>query len=308
MDAIEARNASQAALTSPWCPPITATRVAVLVSVQPRTISKPLHRDDLPDVRNQSVFDSGPFAALVANGNTTADSVHAMLFDTFPAYDVFMYVQVTGGAGETAVGDLSICEPLRPRHAGARLYCAVEMQRNDIPRLPPNHQIWDHFYQAGAGVPYLQQLDGVVQVDAMRAAAERETGVSYTHWLRLRPDMAAVTPLPPLDTLQFFDPDLHVERVFITDMKQSCCGNEDKALLGLRSSLDQFVGRMDALRTSQELIDGLSLDRRWIAEQHTTMWMHMHKPVPMELTELKEFFLTTHRCNGGHKPFICMDR
>jgi len=73
-----------------------------------------------------------------------AETIHKHLFSALEDYDVFMSVSTLGGAREPAAGDLSACDPLRPRKQGARLFCEVVAER---PRpMCAENRVWETFY------------------------------------------------------------------------------------------------------------------------------------------------------------------
>ena len=238
-------------------------RVAVCVSGQPRTLSMVLPSVIPVMTMNPSVYAEGSTWRKSAFANqTTADSIQNMLFSKLPAFDVFMYVSTKEQHHrEPKVNDTTVCEPLRPRSQSNRLFCSVKREA-DINNPSTNLSVFNT-YIYGASPPLrqglLQQLDGLLQCNAMRKKHSEQTGTQYTHWIRLRPDSPFLEYFPNIETMPFVDGALRQPIVTYANKAKCCCGNEDWFGVGSIETMDAYFDRI-------RILDKFSSAAAWSAE------------------------------------------
>lgn len=188
---------------------VTATRVAVCVSGQLRTLA--LQRDDFDFDRFWRPAAHLPRAGdLPFSGPPVAESIHEYLFKKLHHFDVFMHVSTRERKNEPKVGDTSACEPLQPRSNGNNLLCTVERD----PKFDQNcfPEVWRTFkYPKRPGL--LPQLYGLFRSNEMRKQHTLRSGIQYTYIIRLRPDTLFSRPFPELSSLslrRYGDPTIGV--------------------------------------------------------------------------------------------------
>ena len=94
----------------------------------------------------------------------------------------------------------------------------------------------------------LQQLNGLLQCNAMRKEHSRKTGTRYTHWIRLRPDSAFLDYFPNIETMRFVDESTGQPIVTFADKRKCCCGNEDWFGVGRIETMDAYFDRINTLQ------------------------------------------------------------
>ena len=200
-------------------------------------------------------------------GMTVAGTIQRHLYRHLGPFDVFVFVSTRGGAREPAAGDVTSCEPLRPAgELGAHFECVVEAEA-ELPVFRDS-PIWATFFYKSSPKLHqslLQQLYGLHRCHAMVRRHVRRTGVSYSHVMRVRPDMAFLWPFPGLARLDFGPPWAPVVRV--VDRRNCCCGNEDTFGVGRAETMQVYMDRYLALQAlAHEWWDGDA----WSAETFVT--------------------------------------
>ena len=243
------------------------TRVAVCVSGQPRTLNMVL-----PSVLSVMTVDQKAFAegstwrksAFV--NQTTANNIQNMLFSRLPTFDVFMYVATKEKHfREPKVNDTTICESLRPRSSSNGLFCSVEREMN-ITNPSTSLTVFDTYTYAGnqrLTQGLLQQLNGLLQCNAMRKEHSRKTGTQYTHWIRLRPDGVFLDYFPNITEMHFLDKSNQQPIVTYATKTKCCCGNEDSFGVGTIDTMNAYFDRINILNTYKR-------ESRWSAEMFAT--------------------------------------
>lgn len=191
-----------------------SSNVAVCVSGQVRTNSMSITDPEYP--KNWR-----PMRTHFPQGNmTVAESIQRNLFPKLKSPDVFMYSSTLETPREPKVGDLSVCEPLRP--PGGFLSCSVPKEENIT---KSNYDMWNKFTlkQENTSQGLLQQLNGMFECYQAAENHSRTTGKKYDWMVRLRPD-GYIVSFPELETLlsDSFEP-----TVWYANKTGCCCGNED---------------------------------------------------------------------------------
>ena len=204
-------------------------------------------------------------------GMTVAGTIQRNLYRHLGPFDVFVFVSTRGGAREPAAGDVTSCEPLRPAgELGAHFECVVEAEA-ELPVFRDS-AIWATFHYKSSPTLHqslLQQLYGLHRCHAMVRRHARRSGVSYSHVMRVRPDMAFLWPFPGLARLDFGPPWAPVVRV--VDRRNCCCGNEDTFGVGRAEAMHVYMDRYLALQTmAHEWCNGSG----WTAESFVADLLH----------------------------------
>ncbi|CAF2249261.1 unnamed protein product [Rotaria magnacalcarata] len=227
------------------------TRVAVCISGQPRTLNTVVP-PVLPfmTVHPRVYQDRSTWRISVVANHTTAMNIQSFLFDRLPAFDVFMYVSTREKHNrEPRVNDTSICEPLRPRSSSNHLLCSV-VKEVDITNPSTNLPIFNKYAYATdmrLRQGLLQQLNGLLQCNAMRKEYSRKSGIKYTHWIRLRPDDVFFESFPSIADIRFFDEITQKPIVTFASKTECCCGNEDWFGVGTKETMDAYFDRINVL-------------------------------------------------------------
>lgn len=216
-------------------------RVAVCVSGQVRTLDLQLDDPRFPK-RWIQAYTSRPMANL-----TVAESIQQRLFPKLGTPDVFMVISTREGPHEPRVGNLSVCEPLRPRDGGL-LRCVVKAEKEE--ELLRNDTLWKHFvfkfthgekhldqYPLMQGL--LQQLRGIYDCHIEIERHMAETGIEYDWIVRIRPDYY-VMDFPSLEQLAL---DSDGKTVWYANKSVCCCGNEDKFGIGPARLMHAYLQR-----------------------------------------------------------------
>ena len=243
------------------------TRVAVCVSRQPRTLNMILPPQlKVMNVDPRVFGKSSLWKKLGLRNRTTADNIQSLLFNKLPAFDVFMYVSTKEKhQREPKVNDVTICESLRPRSSSNRLFCSVEKEV-DITSPSINITALDTYGYGDSErmrQGLLQQLNGLLQCNAMRKEHSRKTGTRYTHWIRLRPDSAFLDYFPNIETMRFVDESTGQPIVTFADKRKCCCGNEDWFGVGRIETMDAYFDRINTLQAFRSTAS-------WSAEDYAT--------------------------------------
>jgi hypothetical protein len=264
-----------AARTQPHTP-AQGRRTAVCVTGQLRTMSlsphDPLYPTSWAPQRNRP---KPPIEEL--RGMTAAESVQARFFPALGTFDVFMSISTRGSASEPAVGNLSVCEPLRPRVPGGKLFCEV-IPEAQLPMLLPgssgdNPSVWQQ-YIIFAEESNMESIQGLLQQlyslhrcqEAIRVR-ELHTGVRYDYTVRLRPDAAFYDHMPvSIDNMDFGT--RTAPSVAYVALENCCCGNEDSLLMGPRDALEPWMNRFLTLQSLPLEELGLSSSTMWNAETY----------------------------------------
>lgn len=217
----------------------STAKVAVCVSGQVRTLEMEVTDPEYPGDWHQMK------RSLIRHPNiTVAESIQRNLFPKLGNPDVFMYVSTRESEREPRAGNMSTCEPLRPK--GGQLFC-------DVPKEEDIHSVdvdaWDefapvlgnHLRREESIQGMLQQLKGLFECHKMIKKHTFSTGIEYDWIVRLRPD-DYVHSFPSLDTLSLASDQ---PTVWFSNKKTCCCGNEDKLGIGrmkwMREYFDRFL-------------------------------------------------------------------
>jgi hypothetical protein len=240
-------------------------RTAVCVSGQLRTLTMPPDDPLFPRLWRPIEAPAWPNAQVAATmgGMTVAETIHRHLYRHLGPFDVFVFVSTRGGDREPVAGDPTRCEPLRPAaELGAHFECVVEAEA-ELPlfRDSPIWAIFSKNRRPERQQSLLQQLYGLHRCHTMIRRHTRRAGVSYSHMMRVRPDMAFLWPFPGLARLDFGPPWAPVVRV--VDRRNCCCGNEDTFGVGRAETMQVYMDRYLAL---QALAHEWWSGGRWTAE------------------------------------------
>lgn len=172
---------------------------------------------------------------------TVAESIQRHLYPKLGQVDVFMTVATRETGREPKVGDLSVCEPLRP--SNGLLECEVPKEQY----IPIERQdvVWTNFtlakYGAGERViqGFLQQLKGMFDCYAMVRQHSLKTGKEYDWIVRMRPDNYMVS-FPGLERLAL---DATRPTVWHGNEQECCCGQEDRFGIAPARWMEEYFTR-----------------------------------------------------------------
>ena len=175
---------------------------------------------------------------------TVAESIHEHLYPALGDYDVFMTVSTREHQNEPAVGDTSICEPLRPQNNKSHFAC--EVIKETPHKLFPG-SLWDTLDQC-THQGLLQQLHGLYRCNVMIRRHMIETGVEYDYIVRTRPEVAFFEPVKPLNLL--IDNHQSIKHVNY-DLGASCgaAGVENFFTAGHRNVMQAYLDRFLVVQT-----------------------------------------------------------
>jgi hypothetical protein len=99
----------------------------------------------------------------------------------------------------------------------------------------------------------------------------RQTNTVYAYKMRVRPDMAMVSPLPPLHEMDFGGEHGNPQRVHVTTSKVQSGGNQDSFGLGRAHVMDVYLDRYPLLHT-------MHYQRPWVTENFLmdVLWQGAH--------------------------------
>lgn len=173
---------------------------------------------------------------------TVAESIQRNLYPKLGEVDVFMTVATRETSREPKVGDLSVCEPLRP--SNGQLECDVPkeqyipIERGDVVwknfTLAKNRKDGDTIVQG-----FLQQLKGMFDCYAMVRKHSLKTGKEYDWIVRMRPDNYMVS-FPDLERLAL---DAATPTVWHGNTPDCCCGQEDRFGIAPSRWMDEYFRR-----------------------------------------------------------------
>lgn len=238
--------------------PITNSNTAVCVSGQLRTLT----------LRPGEQWHPGnwdPMSATIPYANqTVAESVQNNLYPKLHNPDVFMVIATRESEREPKQGNLSVCEPLRPK--GGHLNCSVPLEE-PLETLG-NYSFWDDFAN-----PYYVGIQGVIQqmkgmYDCYKQIQKHSiaTGKKYEWIIRLRPDMY-VYQFPDIDELNKVE-DIE-KKILYANKTACCCGNEDTFAVGKYDLMSMFLERF----VHMEHVDVFQKGRGYSSESHLMDYM-----------------------------------
>jgi hypothetical protein len=232
-------------------------RTALCMSGQTRTLNWAPSDDAYPtswrdvivqDARGNSIGPRPRSPKEDLHGMTVAESIRVNLYPILGDVDVFVAIATKGAAREPAAGDSRVCDSLRPTTPDAFVSCDIWMEF-DLP-LFSESPIWNGYYLKNYKQGFLQQLYGMWRCHEAIKRREIETGVRYSHVVRIRPDVAipARANVSHISDLDFGSHDAPI--VLMADKKQCCCGNEDWFNVGERGPMELFLERFVYLQAS----------------------------------------------------------
>ena len=237
------------------------TRTAVCVSGHIRTLNLKPGSPTWPSLLINLPVDS-PAAqwdvARIKVGDTVAESLQSNLFSALDEFDVFMSVSTREGEKEPKIGDLSACEPLRPRTPGSQLFC--EVIREQERKLFSDSEIWKTFYYSRPALQQglLQQLYGMYRCSVMIRRHMLSSTSPYDYMIRLRPDMWMHVPMPPIhlivtenNVIKYSDPAYYPG------------GNEDWFGVGTSDAMLPYLERYLALQNVGSELKGMLEPTAW---------------------------------------------
>lgn len=211
--------------------------VAVCVSGQVRTldmgVDDPFHPNEWLGMQSN----------MSSPNMTVAESIQRNLFSKLGNPDVFMSVSTNEKEREPKVGDLSVCEPLRPK--GGDLFCEVVKEKHIGIH---NWDMWKEFLlykisdkQEGMILVngFLQQLKGMLDCYTMMKRHSVRSGKRYDWVVRMRPDNYMVS-FPSLEKLATASKE---PTIWYGSFRVCCCGNEDRFGIGRAEWMERYFDR-----------------------------------------------------------------
>ena len=239
------------------------SRTAVCVTGQIRSLNLnpssptwPNQRLGIPQKWDFSMMKSGP---------TVAETIQKNLFSALGDFDVFMTISTKGGTREPKVGDMSACEPLRPRKSGSKLFCEVLPESKRPLYAEAAGGIWQRFYYSkrpDLQQGLLQQLYGMYQCSTNIKRQVISSGIQYDYIVRLRPDTWFHLPVPPIQSLL-----ISKSVIKYSDYMYYSGGNEDWFGMGHVDAMLPYLDRYLALQEISADIPWMRSMKTWTAER-----------------------------------------
>lgn len=240
--------------------PVSSTKLntAVCVSGQLRTLTLPL-TDEAHTRRWHLMRSTLPFP-----NQTVAESIQRNLFPKLHDPDVFMTISTREREREPKHGNLSVCEPLRPK--GGHLSCAVPLETPY--EQMGNETFWNDFiYQNYVGIQgLLQQLKGMYDCYKQIEKHSIVTGKKYDWIVRLRPDIY-IHDFPDIELVNSVQN--VYKKVLYANTEACCCGNEDTFGMGRYDVMVPYLERFAHLQHGNIFEKG----KTFSAESHLVDYM-----------------------------------
>lgn len=237
----------------------TTGRIAIILTGQLRSANRSFTSGTL--LENQHLRNFGP-----QDPPSTAATIVEWLFKPLARkhpVDVFMYLtshpdhtnKDWDGRPETyepEAGDTRGCEIFSDndvfKNTGNRFFCLVEPEvqlQNDWIRTYP---FWSHYYTAVGPPPNmkeqaLQQLYAMYRANLASKQYALASGVSYSHKIRLRPDIAFLHPFPDLSIFDFNGRGDRAGMIYFANKRVYNNGNEDWFNIGRAEAMDHLLDR-----------------------------------------------------------------
>lgn len=221
---------------------VNGANVAVCVSGQVRTLNmsvdSPLHSRGWYGMKN---------VTLPPPNMTVAESIQRVLYPKLGGSpDVFMVVSTRETEREPRVGDLSVCEPLRPPAPG---HLSCEVPREVEEPLTDLEGLWESFMLYYQSKPserlmiaqgFLQQLKGMYECHRTIRKHSIATGKVYDWIVRVRPDNY-MARMPDLG--EFVRDARRKPTVWYGSFGVCCCGNKDRFGIAPARLMEPYLDR-----------------------------------------------------------------
>ena len=175
-----------------------------------------------------------------------------------------MTISTREGTREPKVGDMTACEPLRPKKSGSNLFCEVLREEERPLYTDAANGIWKQFHYAGQPrlqQGLLQQLYGLHQCSTNIKRRTLSSGVKYDYIVRLRPDTWFHLPVPPIESLL-----TSTSVIKYSHPKYYPGGNLDWFGVGYPEAMFPYLDRYLALQEISGDIPWMKTKKRWTAE------------------------------------------
>lgn len=248
-------------------------RTAVLISGQARTLTMDYEDEQFPKGLEHMIVNAEfPSLDFMEGKAPVAASFHRFLYTSLQDFDVFVMISIPSNIGEEVQKQRTdaYCNALKPLKETNQISCEA---RTDIALAYNRSEIMRNFYFEGNPTyenGLMQQLYGLHYVNEMRKEHERNTGIQYTHMVRVRTDIIFAQELPPLQSLDFGR--IGARKVLYAS-RSCCCGNEDWFGLGTVDVMDHYFSRISLLFLT---FDAHWRQNVWTAESFLVSFLDRH--------------------------------
>eukprot|EP00746_Dinoflagellata_sp_MGD_P057349 gnl/MRDRNA2_/MRDRNA2_247025_c0_seq1.p1 gnl/MRDRNA2_/MRDRNA2_247025_c0~~gnl/MRDRNA2_/MRDRNA2_247025_c0_seq1.p1 ORF type:complete len:305 (+),score=41.84 gnl/MRDRNA2_/MRDRNA2_247025_c0_seq1:124-915(+) len=204
------------------------------------------------------------FTQWLRDGNRVPlDTIHAFVYPSLGAFDVFMYVSC-----RTKL-DVQICKAYTPQVVGNRMFCAGGLDR-DVTYADMGldevkfMQAKNHFKEIKetGWQNFLKQLRDYTKCNIMIRNAEAAEGIWYKYIVRLRPDLAFFSSIPHISNFKLSQDTIAIR----SSLDGGPGGSADQVNVGRPQIMHHFLDRFYDFGK-------LTLQGKLYAEHFTHAWL-----------------------------------